>query len=73
MIEDPQSVDLLLRINDKVVQSDSTSSMYYKIPFLIEFLSQYMTLNPGDLILTGTPHGVGPIRVVIMVILNRIY
>jgi acylpyruvate hydrolase len=34
--------------------------MIHKIPQIIEFVSRFMTLNPGDLILTGTPHGVGP-------------
>lgn len=36
--------------------------MIYKIPYLIEFCSKYMTLNPGDMIITGTPSGVGPIK-----------
>jgi acylpyruvate hydrolase len=37
--------------------------MYYKIPDLLSYISEYMTLRPGDLVLTGTPHGVGPIKV----------
>lgn len=36
--------------------------MYYKIPDLLAYISTYMTLRPGDLVLTGTPHGVGPIK-----------
>jgi acylpyruvate hydrolase len=36
--------------------------MYYKIADIISYVSQFITLKPGDLILTGTPHGVGPIK-----------
>lgn len=50
------------RVNGEVVQSDSTSNMIFDIPTLLEFLSQGMTLNPGDLIATGTPSGVGYVR-----------
>lgn len=50
------------RVNGEVVQSDSTSSMLFSIPELLEFLSQGMTLNPGDLVATGTPSGVGYVR-----------
>lgn len=50
------------RVNGEVVQSDSTSNMIFTIPELLEFLSQGMTLNPGDLIATGTPSGVGYVR-----------
>ncbi|CAD8138876.1 unnamed protein product [Paramecium pentaurelia] len=61
-IEDPYNLTLELRINDKIVQHDKTSSMYYKIADLICYISKFMTLNPGDLVLTGTPHGVGPLK-----------
>jgi acylpyruvate hydrolase len=37
--------------------------MVFKIPKIIEYISQFITLTPGDLILTGTPHGVGPFKV----------
>lgn len=50
------------RVNGELVQSDSTRSMIFGIPDLLEFLSQEMTLNPGDLIATGTPSGVGYVR-----------
>lgn len=40
----------------------NTSDMIYNIPFLISFISQYFTLETGDLILTGTPEGVGPVK-----------
>lgn len=50
------------RVNGEVVQFDSTDSMIFSIPALLEFLSAGMTLNPGDLIATGTPSGVGYVR-----------
>lgn len=50
------------RVNGEVVQSDSTSNMIFGTGALLEFLSQEMTLNPGDLIATGTPSGVGYVR-----------
>ncbi|MFC4242173.1 fumarylacetoacetate hydrolase family protein [Gryllotalpicola reticulitermitis] len=50
------------RVNGEVVQSDSTSNMIFGIGELLEFLSQEMTLNSGDLIATGTPSGVGYVR-----------
>ncbi|MBF8184789.1 fumarylacetoacetate hydrolase family protein [Nonomuraea sp. K274] len=50
------------RVNGEVVQSDSTRSMIFSIDHLLSFLSQGMTLHPGDLIATGTPSGVGYVR-----------
>ncbi|HYJ11958.1 MAG TPA: fumarylacetoacetate hydrolase family protein, partial [Thermomicrobiales bacterium] len=38
---------------------DNTDGLIFGVPFLIQFLSDVMTLNPGDIIMTGTPHGVG--------------
>lgn len=62
-VRDPHNLALRLEINDCTVQEDSTANMYYKIPQILEYVTQFMTLNVGDLILLGTPHGVGPIRV----------
>jgi 2-keto-4-pentenoate hydratase/2-oxohepta-3-ene-1,7-dioic acid hydratase in catechol pathway len=50
------------RLNGEVRQSESTKSLIFSIPFLISFLSGVMTLEPGDIIMTGTPHGVGPMK-----------
>lgn len=50
------------RLNGETRQSESTKSLIFSIPHLISFLSKGMTLNPGDLIMTGTPHGVGPMK-----------
>jgi 2-keto-4-pentenoate hydratase/2-oxohepta-3-ene-1,7-dioic acid hydratase in catechol pathway len=48
-----------LKVNDKLMQQSNTRQLIFKVPFLIHYLSQFMTLLPGDIISTGTPHGVG--------------
>jgi 2,4-didehydro-3-deoxy-L-rhamnonate hydrolase len=50
---------LWLKVNGKMLQDSSTKQLIFKIPFLVSYLSQFMTLLPGDIISTGTPHGVG--------------
>lgn len=50
---------LWLKVNGQLMQNSSTKQLIFKIPFLIHYLSQFMTLLPGDIISTGTPHGVG--------------
>jgi len=50
------------RVNGETVQSDTTASMIFPVAELLAFLTQTMTLNPGDLIATGTPSGVGYVR-----------
>lgn len=61
-IPDPQNVDLWLKVNGTVRQKANTKDMIFKIPFLISWISHHFTLEPGDLILTGTPPGVGPVK-----------
>lgn len=56
-IEDPMNLTLRTTVNGKVVQEGTTADMVFSVPVLIEYLSGFMTLNPGDLILTGTPKG----------------
>ena len=58
-IKDPHNLRLWLKLNGKILQDSNTSDLVFDIPFLIEHLSQYMTLLPGDVISTGTPSGVG--------------
>lgn len=58
-VPDPLSLDLSVRLNGELMQETSTADMYFKIPFLVQFLSETMTLEPGDIIATGTPDGVG--------------
>lgn len=57
-LPDPQALKLATRVNGSVVQEGSTSDMILSVAGLIEYLSGFLTLMPGDLILTGTPHGV---------------
>lgn len=58
-LADPHSLALELRVNGEVKQSSNTNDLIFKIPQLIEFISQDLTLRPGDIISTGTPSGVG--------------
>lgn len=57
-VGDPQALTLSTRVNGSVVQEGSTSQMVFSVADMVEHLSEFMTLMPGDLILTGTPHGV---------------
>jgi acylpyruvate hydrolase len=61
-ISDPHALDIELRVNGEVRQRSNTSDLIFKIPQLIEFVSQDLTLKPGDIISTGTPSGVGVFR-----------
>ncbi|MCA1011418.1 fumarylacetoacetate hydrolase family protein [Halobacillus halophilus] len=56
-IQDPMNLALRTYVNGELVQEGSTKDMIFDIPELIEYLSSFMTLSPGDLILTGTPKG----------------
>lgn len=58
-IGDTSNLRLWLTVNDKKVQDSTTSNLIFKIPFLVHYISQFMTLLPGDIISTGTPPGVG--------------
>ncbi len=57
-VPNPMELALQTTVNGKVTQSGNTRDMIFDIPFLIEYFSSFMTLRPGDLILTGTPDGV---------------
>ena len=61
-ISDPHNLHLELKINGFIAQEGSTSKMVYNIPAQLEYVSKFMTINEGDLILTGTPAGIGPIK-----------
>ncbi|MCH7403328.1 fumarylacetoacetate hydrolase family protein [Belliella kenyensis] len=58
-LKNPENLRLWLKLNGKMMQDSNTSDLIFKIPFLISYISQYMTLLPGDVISTGTPSGVG--------------
>ena len=58
-IADPHALDIRTEINGEVLQNSNTRELIFKIPQLLEFLSQVFTLEPGDILSTGTPAGVG--------------
>jgi len=58
-IEDVNNLKLWLKVNGQIKQNGNTKNFIFKIPFLISYISQFMTLLPGDIISTGTPAGVG--------------
>ena len=61
-LPDPQALRLTTRIDDRVVQDDTTASMIHSVAHLVAFASSIVTLHPGDVIATGTPDGVGSAR-----------
>lgn len=61
-IDDPQALDIKLTVNGDLMQGSNTSEMIFPVDRLIEFISSYSTLEPGDVIATGTPSGVGNFR-----------
>jgi len=61
-VADPQDLRITLTVNGEPRQDGSTALMINRIPELVSYLSSVFTLSPGDLILTGTPAGVGPIK-----------
>ncbi|MGQ9632896.1 MAG: fumarylacetoacetate hydrolase family protein [Bryobacteraceae bacterium] len=61
-IPNPHALDISLTLNGAVMQSSNTSNLIFRIPDLVEFLSSVFTLEPGDVVATGTPSGVGVAR-----------
>ena len=59
-LEDPDSRRLVTRLNGEIRQDTSTSDLLFDIPTLLAFITEWITLEPGDVVLTGTPGGVGP-------------
>jgi len=58
-IHDEQNLNLELKLNGKVMQKGNTNKMIFSVKKIVSYLSSFMTLNPGDIITTGTPPGVG--------------
>lgn len=58
-VADFRALGLHCQVNSRTVQSGNTRDMIFDVPFLVHYVSQFMSLQPGDLISTGTPHGVG--------------
>ena len=61
-ISDPDALDLSIRVNGELRQSSNTRYLVYNVERLIEYASSMYTLHPGDIIMTGTPAGVGPVK-----------
>lgn len=61
-IPDPNNLSIKCTLNDSIMQDSNTGMMLFKLPGLLSFISKNFTLLPGDVILTGTPHGVGTFR-----------
>lgn len=59
---DPSALDVQLLLNGVIMQSSNTRNLITSVPKLVSFISQVMTLFPGDVVLTGTPEGVGPMQ-----------
>ena len=60
-IADPNALDVWITVNGEMRQQSNTRHLVYGIAKLIEFASSFYTLMPGDIIMTGTPEGVGPV------------
>ena len=58
-IPDPQNLNIWLKLNGEIKQNQHTSDMIFTVPKLVSYISAYITLEPGDLIVTGTPAGYG--------------
>jgi acylpyruvate hydrolase len=61
-IADPHDLDIRTLLNGEVVQASNTSNLIFSVPYLVAYLSRVMTLEPGDVISTGTPSGIGMTR-----------
>ncbi|ESO93044.1 hypothetical protein LOTGIDRAFT_190106 [Lottia gigantea] len=60
-IPEPDNLKIWLKVNNTLKQDDNTGNLIFTLPQLISYISKYMTLEPGDLIVTGTPDGYGPV------------
>lgn len=58
-VDNVDNLHMWLKVNGKMMQNGSTANMVFKVPYLVSYISQFMTLLPGDIISTGTPAGVG--------------
>ncbi len=63
VVKDAHNLELELKVNDEIRQQGNTSHMLFRIPKLIAYASRFYTFEPGDIFLTGTPAGVGPLTV----------
>lgn len=61
-VSDPHGLDISIDVNGETLQSSNTGRMFFKVDYLVHYISQTMTLEPGDIVATGTPSGVGVYR-----------
>ena len=61
-VETLNNIDFELKINGEIRQAGNTNGMIFSIPYIVSYLSTVFTLSPGDIIYTGTPAGVGPLK-----------
>lgn len=61
-IKDPHNLNIELKLNGNIKQSSNTTYLLFKIPEILEYISKFFTMEPGDIIATGTPGGIGPIQ-----------
>ena len=61
-IKDPHNLNIELKVNGETKQSSNTMYLLFKVPELLEYISKLFTLEPGDIIATGTPSGIGPMK-----------
>ena len=61
-IKDPHNLNINLKLNGEIKQSSNTKHLLFKIPELLEYISTILTLEPGDIIATGTPSGIGSMQ-----------
>lgn len=57
-----EDAEIELTVNDKVMQKSNLNQLIFKVEYIVSYISEVMTLLPGDVIITGTPHGVGPVN-----------
>ncbi|MFX1313462.1 MAG: fumarylacetoacetate hydrolase family protein [Promethearchaeota archaeon] len=61
-IGDPHNLNIDLKVNGQIKQSSNTKELLFKIPEILTYITKYFTMEPGDIIATGTPGGIGPIK-----------
>lgn len=60
-IPDPHNIEIWLKVNGETQQEDSTNLFLFQLPRVLSDISKVITLEPGDIVITGTPKGVGPV------------
>ncbi len=61
-IKDPHNLKIELSVNGEIKQSSNTSYLLFKVPELLEYITKFFTMEPGDIVATGTPSGIGPVQ-----------